>query len=59
MAGIHLLEMLGALIRWSLFGFKKSYKFYLKDKKNESVIPRNFFTGVLTFFTILFLIWLG
>lgn len=43
MAGIHLLEMMGALIRWCLFGFKKSDQIYLKDEKNEGVIPRKFF----------------
>jgi len=49
--------MLSPLIRWSLFGFKTIYQIYLKDEKNEGVIPRNFFTGVVTFFTILFILF--
>jgi len=57
MAGIHLLEMIGAFIRWLFSGCKRPYNEILEDEKNHSIISKNFIIGIITFFTILFILY--
>jgi hypothetical protein len=56
MSGIYLAEIVGAFIRWLLNGFNKTYKYYLKDEKNQSGVPINFMVGLFTLLTILFIL---
>ncbi len=56
MAGIFMVEAIGAFIRWLLNGCTKPYKYFYDDVKNQSGVPRNFIIGLITVFTILFLV---
>lgn len=56
MAGINLLRMLGALLRWLFNGMRKKYKFVLQDDSGP-FFTWNFIVGVFTFLGILFILF--
>lgn len=58
MAGIYLVELLGAFVRWMCNGFQKPYKYFLENSKEQSMVPKNFIIGLVTFYLLLIILFI-